>query len=128
MKTYITILVSLLGIDLIWIGLVAKNFYQKHIGFIMADKFSITPAVLFYALYAFGVMYFVVNPALASKSLSSAVYRGALLGLLSYGAYDLTNQATLANWPLKVTIVDMLWGMVVTALVSTIAYLVISKL
>lgn len=128
MKTYITILVSLLGIDLIWIGLVAKNFYQKHIGFIMADKFSITPAIIFYALYAFGIMYFVVNPALASKSLSSAAFRGALLGLLAYGAYDLTNQATLANWPLKVTIVDMLWGMVVTALVSTIAYLVISKI
>jgi uncharacterized membrane protein len=128
MKTYITILISLVGIDIIWIGVVAKNFYQKHIGFIMADKFTITPAIIFYALYAFGIMYFVVSPALAAKSLSSAVFRGALLGLLAYGAYDLTNQATLANWPLKVTIVDMLWGMVVTALVSTIAYLVISKI
>lgn len=128
MKTYITILVSLLGIDFIWIGVVAKSFYQKHIGFIMAEKFSITPAVIFYALYAFGIMYFVVNPALAIKSFSSAIFRGALLGLLAYSAYDLTNQATLAKWPLKVTVVDILWGTVLTALVSAIAYLVISKL
>jgi uncharacterized membrane protein len=128
MKTYITILISLLVLDIAWIGFVAKNFYQKHIGFIMAEKFAITPAVIFYALYAFGIMYFVVNPALAAKSLSSAVFRGALLGLLAYGAYDLTNQATLAKWPLKVTILDMAWGVVVTALVSTIAYLIISKI
>ncbi len=128
MKTYITILISLLALDIVWIGLVAKIFYQKHIGFIMAEKFAIAPAVIFYVLYAFGIMYFVVNPALAAKSLSSAIFRGALLGLLAYGAYDLTNHATLAKWPMKVTIVDMLWGTVLTALVSAIAYLVISKI
>lgn len=128
MKTYITILISLLVLDIAWIGFVAKNFYQKHIGFIMAEKFALAPAVIFYALYTFGIMYFVVNPALAAKSLSNAVFRGALLGLLAYSAYDLTNHATLAKWPLKVTIVDMLWGTVLTALVSVIAYLIISKI
>lgn len=128
MKTYITILISLLALDIAWIGFVAKSFYQKNLGFIMADKFAIIPAIIFYILYAFGIMYFVVNPALAAKSLSSAVFRGALLGLMAYGAYDLTNHATLAKWPLKVTVIDMAWGVFVTALVSTIAYLIISKI
>lgn len=127
MKTYLSILIPLLGIDILWIGFVAKGFYQKHLGYIMAEKFAILPAIIFYSLYALGIMYFVVNPVLAGKPLWQVALRGAFFGLIAYSAYDLTNQATLAKWPVIVTVVDMAWGAVVTALVSVIAYLIITK-
>jgi uncharacterized membrane protein len=73
-------------------------------------------------------MYFVVTPALEAKSLSLALFRGALLGLITYAAYDLTNQATLAKWPLIITIADLAWGVLVTTLASIIAYIIISKI
>ena len=127
MKTYFAILIPLLSIDILWIGFLAKNFYQKHLGYIMAEKFSILPAVIFYSLYALGIMYFVVNPLLDSKSLWQVAIRGAFFGLIAYSAYDLTNQATLAKWPVIITVVDIAWGAIVTALVSVIAYLIIIK-
>lgn len=127
MKTYLATLVSLLAIDLLWIGVIAKSFYQKHLGYIFAEKFSLAPAILFYALYAFGIVYFVLTPALEAKSWSLALTRGALLGLLAYAAYDLTNQATLAKWPLVITAVDLAWGTFVTAVVSGIVYVMFAK-
>ncbi|MBP6884150.1 MAG: DUF2177 family protein [Candidatus Pacebacteria bacterium] len=122
MQTYFSILLPLIAADMLWLGVITKSFYQKHLGYIFAEKFTLWPAGLFYIMYAFGIMYFVVNPALEAKSLSTAVMRGAFLGLIAYGTYDLTNQATLAKWPLNVTLIDMAWGIFVTALVSAIAY------
>lgn len=127
MKTYLITLVSLLALDGLWLGVIAKSFYQKHLGFIFAEKFLLTPAVLFYTIYAFGIVYFVVMPALEAKSLSVALMRGALLGLLAYGAYDLTNQATLARWPLIITVADLAWGIIATAAAGAIAYSVVSR-
>lgn len=127
MQNYLIILGALLLIDLSWIGLVASSFYKKHLGYIMGSQFAATPALIFYALYAYGVLYFAVQPALAAGSWSVAAGRGALLGLIAYGTYDLTNHATIARWPAVVTVVDMGWGLVVTALVSTIAYLIASR-
>lgn len=125
MKTYLLVLVSLVGADMVWLNFAAKAFYQKHLGYIFAEKFVLWPAVIFYLLYAFGVVYFVVNPALEARSLSLAIFRGALLGLLAYGAYDLTNHATLAKWPLVITISDLAWGVFVTAFASTVAYVIL---
>jgi uncharacterized membrane protein len=128
MKTYLTILIPLLCIDVLWIGFIARKFYQKHLGYIMAKKFLFTPAVFFYLLYAFGILHFVVSPGLETNSPWSVGLRGVLFGLIAYSAYDLTNHATLSKWPRIVTIVDMVWGACVTGLVSTIAYIVITKL
>jgi uncharacterized membrane protein len=128
MKTYFTILVSLVGADALWLGVITKAFYHKHLGYIFAEKFILWPAALFYILYAFGVMYFVVNPALLAKSLQLAIFRGAFFGLLAYATYDLTNQATILNWPFVITIADVAWGTFATALVSGIAYAVISRI
>lgn len=127
MKIYTTILGVLVGLDALWIGVVMKSFYKKYLGYLMGENFMIAPAVLFYLLYAFGIMYFVVAPALVEKSLTMAITRGAILGLLAYATYDLTNHATVARWPAIVTVVDILWGVIVTALVSAIAYSFFSK-
>lgn len=128
MKTYLIILVPLLSIDVLWIGFLAKSFYQKHLGYIMAEKFSFIPAVIFYSLYAFGILYFVINSTVEGVSLWHVALKGALFGLIAYSAYDLTNHATLDKWPRIVTVVDIGWGAFVTGLVSTIAYAFITKL
>lgn len=119
-------LVALLAIDLVWIGVIARAWYAKWLGDLMAAKFSLAPAALFYVLYAIGISYFVVQPAVAAGSAVSTVFmRGAFLGLLAYATYDLTNQATLRHWPVTLTVVDMAWGALLTGVVATIAYLVV---
>lgn len=127
MKTYLITLLSLVLLDGVWLGAMAKSFYKKHLGYLFADQVLIWPAVFFYIMYALGIVYFVVNPALEARSLYLAIYRGAFLGLLAYGAYDLTNQATIAKWPIIVTFADMAWGVFVTALASTIVYSIVSR-
>jgi uncharacterized membrane protein len=126
--TYIATLLPLVVLDAIWILGVAKDFYAKHIGFLFTKDFNTTPAFFFYPLYALGVMVFVVMPALSSGSWVVALWRGALLGLVAYGAYDLTNHVTIANWPLVMTVVDMAWGATVTLLTGVIAYYLITTL
>ncbi len=127
MKIYFSILVSLLTLDGIWLVFVASAFYKKYLGYIFAETFKLLPAGIFYVLYAFGIAYFVVNPAVEAKSFMLAIGRGAFLGLLAYGAYDLTNHATLARWPTIVTIVDLMWGVFVTAAASAVAYLIATR-
>ncbi len=128
MQTYFTILVSLIVLDGLWLFFIAKAFYKKYLGYILSETVTYWPIVIFYVLYAFGIMYFVVNPALEAKSFQLALTRGAFLGLLAYGAYDFTNHATIAKWPIQITIVDLLWGMSMTALASGVAYLVVTKM
>jgi uncharacterized membrane protein len=119
---YAVALVAMFVIDIIWIGGVAKPFYQKHLGYLFAEKFKVVPIVLFYLIYLFGLMVFVVAPALAgSMPLGRAVLMAALLGLVAYSTYDLTNHGLVRDWPWIVTIVDMAWGTFLTALVAAIA-------
>jgi uncharacterized membrane protein len=124
--TYFSVLVPMIVLDALWILLVAKQFYAQKIGFLFAESANMLPVLFFYPLYAIGVAVFVVSPALASGSWFDALWRGALLGLVAYGAYDLTNHATIANWPLSMTLVDMAWGMTVTALAGVIAYYIVT--
>lgn len=115
------------AIDMVWLGLIAKPFYAKHLGHLMAAKVRWTPALLFYLLYIAGILFFAVLPALDKGSLGRAVLSGALLGLLAYATYDLTNLATLRDWPLLVTIIDLLWGMVLTGGVAAASYLLAGR-
>jgi len=124
---YLAILLPLVALDAIWIGFIASNFYKKHLGYIFAEKFLLWPAAIFYLIYAIAIWFFVVDPAIDNKSLATAVWRGAFLGLAAYGAYDLTNQATIAKWPYIVTLADLAWGVFVTAAASAIAYTIISN-
>jgi len=122
---YLLVGVLFAVIDSIWIGVVANKFYKKQMGALLLDKPKFVPAIIFYLINIAGMVIFVVNPALDANSLSYAVSRGALLGLVGYATYDLTNASTLKGWPKAVTIVDMIWGTFVTALVCTVAFLIL---
>ena len=124
--SYIATLVPLVILDAVWILGLAKGFYAEQMGFLFTKSVNFGPVAFFYPLYALGVLVLVVLPAVSSASWVEALWKGAVLGLVAYGAYDLTNHATIANWPLMMTIVDMLWGMAVTALTSVAAYFIIS--
>jgi len=126
LKYYITATIIFVLIDAVWLSVVAKNFYKNNIGHLMAKKPNFVPAVVFYALYILGVVFFAVNPAIDKASLNYALGAGAFLGLLMYATYDLTNNATLKNWPAKVTLIDMIWGATLTGSVSAITYLIFS--
>ena len=118
---YIVSIVAMVVIDLISIRGVAKPFYQKHLGYLFAEKFKIVPIVLFYLIYIFGLMVFVVSPALSGTiPLGRAVIMGALLGFVAYATYDLTSHGLIRDWPAIVTVVDMAWGSFLTALIAAI--------
>lgn len=115
-------------IDILWLGLFAKNMYQSQIGFILAKKPNWYAAIVFYILYIVFLMIFAILPALQTSSLNDAMLYGALYGFITYATYDLTNLATLKNWPLKVTLIDITWGTLLGFSVSTLTYLIGSLL
>ena len=118
-----TAAVSFLILDLLWLLVFARRMYQNNLGYLMGET-KLMPAVLFYAIYLIGILFFVVHPSLGKNSLFYAIAAGGFLGLLSYGTYDLTNLATIKNWPAIITIIDLIWGTVVTASVSGITVFV----
>lgn len=126
MKTHVlaTIagLVVMFPIDALWILVVAKSFYARQIGHLFAASPNLVPAAVFYLLYAAMLAVLVVAPAVAGQwSLGKVYLYGMALGLAAYGAYDLTNHATLRDWPLVVTVVDMAWGAFVTGVAAAAA-------
>lgn len=116
-------LLVLLALDLIWLGVVAKGFYQEQLASLMRPDVQWLPAVLFYLIYVAAVVAIVVVPAVEQQSLGRAVLYGALFGLAAYSAYDLTSLALIRDFPTKVAIVDLIWGTFLTASVSAAAYL-----
>ena len=116
------------AIDMVWLGFFAKGFYKKHLGFIMSGQINWAAAVIFYLLYIGGILFFSTLPALRDQSWQTAVLNGALLGGLCYATYDLTNMATISQWPLIVVIVDIAWGIVLTGGVSVLTYLIGTKI
>jgi len=121
MKLYFIALISFLAIDSLWLGLVAPKFYRSQIGHLMAETPNLFVAGIFYLLFIAGLVLFVIEPGLENPSFGNAVLRGTLFGLVTYATYDLTNQATLTDWPILVTVVDMFWGMSLSAAVTGIA-------
>lgn len=101
------------GLDAIWLGTMANRFYRPRIGELMADKVALAPAAIFYALYIAGIVYFAVRPALAG-TWRDAIAPAAMLGLVAYATYDLTNQATLRVWATEISIADIAWGVFAT--------------
>ncbi|MDB5543073.1 MAG: rane protein [Hyphomicrobiales bacterium] len=122
LMTYGATLVAFLAIDFIWLGFVATRFYREQLGHMMLEKPLLGVAFAFYALYALGIVVFAVMPASRDDTWRTAALLGALLGLVAYGTYDLTNFATLKGWPPTMTFVDMAWGMVLTAASATAGY------
>jgi len=127
-KLYAIALPVFFAIDMIWLGLVANNFYKSQIGFLMKPDINWTAAIIFYLLFIVGLVLFVIAPAVEKGSWMYALLFGALFGLITYATYDLTNLATLKDWPLLVTIVDLAWGATLGALVSVITYFIAGKI
>ena len=125
--TYAITLVIFFAIDLVWLGVVAKNFYRQHIGHLMSAEVNWGAAVLFYLVYIGGIVFFAVKPAIEVGSGARALAYGAAFGFIAYATYDLTNQATMRDWPVLVTVVDLAWGTVLTATVAYLAYQVSSR-
>ncbi len=110
--TYLLALAIFFLIDMVWLGLVAKNFYRGQLGELLSPKVNWAAAILFYLLFIAGLQFFVIAPALRAGDPLQALWQGALFGLIAYATYDLTNLATLRDWPLPVTLVDLAWGAV----------------
>ena len=127
-KLFLTALPVFFVIDMLWLALIAKNFYQKQIGFLMNPDVNWVAAIIFYLLFITGLIIFVIAPAMEKHSWLHALLFGALFGLITYATYDLTNLATIKDWPLLVTIVDLIWGATLAASVSVITYLIASRI
>lgn len=121
-KIYFITLAVFLTIDFVWLTMVAKNIYANQLGFLMTANVNWAAAILFYLLFCAGIVTFVIMPSLEQHSSKKCLQLGLLFGLISYATYDLTNLATIKNWPLMITIIDLIWGSLVTATTAWISY------
>ena len=121
---YLTVLVVLTAIDFLWLRFVALAFYKAEIEQLLLDKPRLAAAALFYVVCAIGILILAVQPALEASSWQKAVFLGAVFGLCAYGTYDLTNLATLRDWSLRLSIVDMAWGTVLVSLTALAGFIV----
>ncbi|HMQ00809.1 MAG TPA: DUF2177 family protein [Cyclobacteriaceae bacterium] len=120
--TYALTTVVFFAVDMLWLGLIAKGIYNKHLGFLLADQVNWYAAIIFYLLFIAAIFVFVIFPALEKQSLFHAMLYGAMFGFITYATYDLTNLATVKNWPLNIVFIDMAWGTVLTAIVASAGY------
>lgn len=128
LKLYFSTLLVFLGIDYIWLTKISTNFYKSGIGHLMSEKPNLTAAGITYLLHVIGTIIFAINPALKAQSPKLALIYGALYGFFTYVTYDLTNLATLKNWPIKIVYVDVLWGVFLTGVTALAGYYIGSKI
>jgi uncharacterized membrane protein len=127
-KNYGITLAVFLVIDMVWLLFVAKNLYAKQLGYLMAEQANLVAAFVFYALFVVGLLFFVINPALAKESWQYALLAGMFFGLITYATYDLTNLATVKDWPLTITVIDLIWGTSLSGATSAFSYWIIRAL
>ncbi len=127
-KLYFLALTVFFAIDMVWLGLIAKQFYAQQLSSMLRTDVNWVAALLFYALFVAGLVVLILQPALEKASLTQALWHAALFGLVTYATYDLTNLATLKNWPIAITIVDLLWGTTLSVSVTAITYLISKKI
>ena len=128
LKLFAIALPVFFAIDMVWLGFVAKDFYAKQIGGLMKPDINWTAAIIFYLIFISGLVVFVITPAVVKNSWTQAVLMGALFGFVCYATYDLTNLAVAKDWPVFVTIIDLIWGAVLAASVSVITFLIATKI
>jgi uncharacterized membrane protein len=121
-QVLVTLLIFTL-VDLVWLVKVAPKLYRKYIGHLMSDRVNIRAAALFYLVFIVGLVYFVIAPHISNPLM--ALLSGAMFGLVTYATYDLTNLATLKAWPITITVIDLIWGTLVTAVTSGLVVLLI---
>lgn len=126
---YFSTLLTFLAIDIPWLYVMGKKVYSIKLGHLLSENPQLLPALIFYLIYPVGILFFVLNPAIKDGwNVSKVAFMGALLGLIAYGTYDLTNNATLKDWPFLVTVIDIVWGMLLTSIVSIFVFWVVSKI
>lgn len=121
-KLYLVSLIVFLIIDLFWLGIIAKDLYKDQIGFLKSNEVRWGPAILVYCLYIAGLTFFVILPIFQEGNWVSALLYGGFFGLVCYGTYDLTNLATLKGWTIKIVVLDLLWGIFISAITSFITF------
>ena len=124
---YAAVLVAFLAIDMVWLLVVAREFYRSRLGALMAPSPLLAPAAAFYGLFALGLVIFAVAPALREASWRAALSNGLMFGFFAYATYDLTNLATLRDWSQSLSLVDMIWGAVLSGTCATIGYFAASE-
>ena len=125
---YLAALVTFVAADMAWLGTMAPRFYKPTLGDIAIPSVNLAPAFVFYAIYPIGLVIFAINPALKSGSLAITALYGALFGFFTYATYDLSNYATLRNWTLQLTLVDVAWGTVLGAATSVVSSWIVNKM
>ena len=120
LKRYLVAAGVFLVIDIVWLTVISPKLYKAQIGHLMAEKASLPAAGVFYLIFIAALLFFVINPAIDKGSVWQAVWTGAFLGLAMYATYDLTNLATLKDWPITITMIDLVWGTSITAATSGI--------
>jgi uncharacterized membrane protein len=128
LKLYLLTIPVFFVIDMIWLGYVSRNFYKTQLHHLLSPEVNWTAAFLFYFIYIVGILFFAVRPGLEAESLIRTCLLGALFGFFTYATYDLTNLATLRNWPITVVIVDIAWGTLLCTLVGGGSYMIASWL
>jgi uncharacterized membrane protein len=128
LKLFFTAIPIFIAFDITWIGFFAKDFYRDQIGSLMKSNINWVAAILFYFIFILGLVLFVIQPALEKQSWTHALLFGSLFGLITYATFDLTNLALLKSWPVLVTIVDLIWGMFLSAMVSVLTYIIAVKI
>lgn len=123
-KLYIIAFIVFLAIDALWLGLVAPKFYKSQIGHLMAETPNFIAALVFYFIFIVGVVYFVLLPNM-DAGIGKIILSGMLFGFITYATYDLTNLATLKDWPILVTVVDLAWGTFLSTSVALITYYIV---
>jgi uncharacterized membrane protein len=119
---WISTALTFLALDSIWLSLTASRLYRPLLGPLLRENYALAPAAAFYALFTIGIVVFAVLPSLAETDWKAALARGAFFGLVGYGVYDLTNQATMRGWPPAVTLADLAWGTTLTSIAAVAGY------
>ena len=119
---YLLTFAVFLAIDFVWLTWIAKNMYAEKIGHLLAQSPNLIAALVFYLLFVGATLIFAVLPGYEAQSLTKTIFLGALLGMITYATYDLTNLATLKDWPLSVTIIDIIWGTSLCTVTSIAGY------
>ena len=120
--SYILTAIVFFAIDMVWLGVIAKNLYRKQLGDLLSENVNWTAAIIFYLIFIVGIFIFVIIPSVEKQSLLRAILLGAIFGFITYATYDLTNYATLKGFPLTIVFIDLAWGAVLTSLVSIAGY------
>ncbi len=128
LKDYILSLSVFLVIDMIWLLVISKKLYSDQLGYLMAKSPNLYAALAFYLIFIAGLLFFVIEPSLASNNWQYALFAGAFFGLVTYATYDLTNLATIRDWPILITAIDLVWGSFVSGSTALVSFEIIKRL